>query len=262
MASRKTRWGALVAAVATAGALLLPWSTEPPSAAAGSQRYDVSSWTDPAGEHHVVRWDPCRPITYAVNPRLAGGSPAARSAALRDARGAMARAAAKSGMTFRFVGTTREVPKDQGGQGWAQRQRAADIVIAWVTPKTSNLLATAGSRYAAGTGGWTSKAWATASGRWRLAIGRGFAVINARQRAAFRPGFGRGTTRGGLLLHEIGHALGLNHVGSTRQLMYPTMLSRPSAHYEFGDRAGLSRVGRPAGCIGVTDAVWRSLPTR
>ena len=245
---------------AALAAVVVPLSTAPKPADAGGQRFDLTRWTDPRGHGHVVRWDPCTTVTYAVNVDLAGRTPSARGGALADARKAMDRAAARTGMSFRYVGTTHEVPRDGGGTGWAERQSAAEIVIAWVTPETSNLLSQVGSSYASGTGGWMWKAWTTPSGAWRLAIGRGFVVINAKQNGDYAKGFGSGTTRGALLLHEIGHALGLNHVGNTNELMYPTMLNRRSSRYKNGDEDGLTRLGRHAGCIGVTDSIWRPLP--
>jgi len=228
-----------------------------PPVSAGGNQYSVSY-----SHGQVVRWNPCSTITYAVNDRLAGTTPRARAAALRDARGAMARAAAATGMTFSFVGTTSEVPKNTASQTWSKRQRAADIVIAWVTPRTSNLLDRVGRGYAAGTGGWVWKSWRTSAGAYRVAIGRGFAVLNSEQRHDFRPGFGSGVTRGALLLHEIGHALGLNHVSNTHEIMYPVMLKRQSSGYKAGDRLGLARLGRAQGCMKVSRSVWMPLPSR
>jgi len=50
------------------------------------------------------------------------------------------------------------------------------------------------------------------------------------------------------LLHEMGHAMGLDHVGSSSQLMYPS-LSRTLTDLQAGDRSGLYRLGKSAGCI-------------
>lgn len=245
---------ALVALTATAGAV-----SPPRSAHAAGQRFDLTSWTDPDGRRHVVRWDPCLTVTYAVNAARAGSTRSKRRSAVADVRAAFTRAAAQTGMSFRFVGRTREVPRDTSASGWAERQSAAEVVVAWVTPRTSNLLNGSGSRVPAGTGGWSYKAWTSGSG-WRLAVGRGFVVLNARDKGSFAPGFGSGVTRGALLLHEVGHALGLNHVGSTRQIMYPTMLDRRSSSYKYGDGLGLDKLGRPAGCLNVPPSVWTPLP--
>lgn len=52
-----------------------------------------------------------------------------------------------------------------------------------------------------------------------------------------------------IVMHEFGHVLGLAHVRSKRELMYPTAGHRKSATYAAGDLAGLRRVGRSAGCL-------------
>ena len=58
------------------------------------------------------------------------------------------------------------------------------------------------------------------------------------------------------MLHELGHALGLSHVGETRELMYPTMLDRRHSNYKSGDERGLNKVGRKLGCIPGTTSMW------
>jgi hypothetical protein len=50
------------------------------------------------------------------------------------------------------------------------------------------------------------------------------------------------------LLHELAHAAGLAHVSNSHQLMYP-VLQRSLTSLQSGDKAGLYRLGRSAGCI-------------
>ena len=67
--------------------------------------------------------------------------------------------------------------------------------------------------------------------------------------AHLKPGFGAGLSRGNLLLHELGHVVGLGHVSNAHLLMNPTMTSYTPNGYAAGDATGLAMVGRNAGCI-------------
>jgi hypothetical protein len=49
-----------------------------------------------------------------------------------------------------------------------------------------------------------------------------------------------------LILHELGHAVGLDHVDDRSQVMYPYEQSFRS--YQYGDEAGLKLLGAAAGC--------------
>lgn len=250
--------GAMALAVAAVVALALPLTSASDADAAGS-RYDVSSWKDPDGVLHRIRWNPCQTVTYAVNPRLAGATAKARSSAVSDVREAFGQVSRQTGITFAFAGRTEEIPRNRDGEKWSSRQRAAEIVVAWIdqdrTAKASNLMTRSGGRYPSGVGGWMMRTW-TGSNGWSGAIGRGYVVINADHNRLYRRGFGSGMTRGALLLHEIGHAVGLGHAGATSELMYPTMLDRKRSAYRSGDREGLAKVGSGLGCIAGAGTAW------
>ena len=64
-----------------------------------------------------------------------------------------------------------------------------------------------------------------------------------------RHGFGRGQSEGTLLLHELGHAVGLQHVYDSSQVMNPTITTASPPDYAAGDRTGLRLVGANAGCM-------------
>jgi hypothetical protein len=249
---------AVVAVAATVG-LSVPLTPSNTVDAAGKS-YEVSNWTDPKGKEHRIRWNPCQSaVTFAVNPRLAGKTEEARASAVADVRAAFHRVSNRTGIPFEFAGRTSEIPNNGKSESWSTRQKAAEIVVAWVDQsraKTrSNLLTNSGSGYASGVGGWMMRAWTDSDGDWHAAIGRGFVVINSGHNSTYRAGFGSGVTRGALLLHEIGHATGLGHVGTTREIMYPTMLDRERSKYKDGDRQGLARVGSSLGCVpGASDA--------
>ena len=51
------------------------------------------------------------------------------------------------------------------------------------------------------------------------------------------------------LLHELGHAVGLNHAKQPQEVMYPVISDSTANHYNAGDLTGLRLVGRSAGCI-------------
>lgn len=229
-------------------------------AGADNPQFHVNTWTDPDGGHHLVRWNPCQTITFAVNPRLAGASAEARQRAVHDVRTSFRRAGRESGLTFKFEGRTQQIPRNTAAKSWSERQRAAEIVVSWVNQSRpeyrTDLLSRSGNGYVSGVGGWILRGWEDSNKRWHSAVGRGYVVINAAQNHLYQPGFGSGVTRGSLLQHEIGHALGLSHVGSTSELMFPTILRREHSTYKSGDVEGLERVGRTKGCISGANDIW------
>ena len=184
----------------------------------------------------VPRWDPCQPIRYRVNLRRA------TRGALKDVKGAIARIEYATGLNFVYAGRTSVVPKWRRGERWPSR---TNLVIAWAKPSQTPALPSTGGVTGVGGPEWqlgyvngdrTPTGWIT----------RGRVVLHAGYK--FKPGFGRGVTRGELLMHEIGHAAGLGHTYSRQQLMYPSML-RTAAKYGAGDLAGLDRLGANRGCV-------------
>jgi hypothetical protein len=76
----------------------------------------------------------------------------------------------------------------------------------------------------------------------------GGVAVDATQRLPAK-GFAAGQSTGALLLHEIAHTVGLDHVGATSQLMYPRLQNTFKARFEAGDLAGLQAVGASRGCL-------------
>jgi hypothetical protein len=59
--------------------------------------------------------------------------------------------------------------------------------------------------------------------------------------------FGAKPTWGGVILHEVGHAFGLQHVAATDEIMYPAAGNGPTpmAASRVGERAGPVAVPAP-----------------
>lgn len=222
-------------------------------AQSGSSDYRLT-YTTVGGDRLQVRWNPCQTITYRVNATFLSRNASARSAGIRDVQTAMSRLTSRTGIPFRYEGTTSQVPRNTSTASWWERQTGAEVVVAWVrqgsATSRSNLLVDG----AAATGGIVWKSWSSTGRMRHVAVGRGFVVLDATR--DLPPGFGSGVTRGALLLHELGHVASLRHVGARSEIMYATLLARSSAAYRSGDRAGLLRAGRAAGCITVPGYVW------
>ncbi|HEX4018926.1 MAG TPA: matrixin family metalloprotease [Frankiaceae bacterium] len=180
----------------------------------------------------VQRWNPCVPVHYRVNLALEpGGLPAVQAAV-----GALSKA---TGITFVYDGSTSDIPESGA---WNQ---PAPLIIAFAHPGGQ----TYGSSYLAGgnqlgDGGFQSQ-YSTINGRiTTYKIIKGYAVIDAN-------GYNRADAhvRAAVLLHELGHAVGLNHARLTSEVMYPSVSDAGPNYYSAGDLAGLAKVGRPAGCL-------------
>jgi len=181
-----------------------------------------------------VAYDPCRPIHYVMRP---DNAPAGGEAIVHQA---VDRVASVTGLQFVYDGSTDEQPSrdrepyqpDRYGDRWAP------VVIAWQTDEenTSFLTDVAGE-----------------AGSQRVSVGDGPEVFvtgsvaldeNAFAQMLARPG-GAAVARA-VILHELGHLVGLDHAPDPAQLMYPTT----SAVLDFapGDLTGLVALGQGA-CV-------------
>lgn len=179
-----------------------------------------------------VGYDPCRPVRYVVRP---DGAPQGGQELVDEA---VAQIEAATGLDFVYAGVTDEVPavgRDliqarYGATQWAP------VLIAWST--SAEMPGLAGD--VAGIGGSAAVPGADGSGMWlaagRLALdsqdlGR---MLDAGYRAAARA----------VVLHELAHVVGLDHVDDPGELMYPTTSAR--VDLGPGDLAGLALVGQVA----------------
>jgi hypothetical protein len=119
------------------------------------------------------------------------------------------------------------------------------VLFVWEAAGQSDFLPAAGE---VGMGGYT--AVSNPAGQWVNVTGQ----VALSSSAAGAPGFAAAGGWAHLLLHEIGHLVGLGHVEDPGQVMYPVAGPGAPTAYGPGDRAGLSRLGTAAGCLGEPSA--------
>jgi hypothetical protein len=179
-----------------------------------------------------VGYDPCRPVRYVV--RTAGAPPGGEALVTE----AVADLSADTGLSFEYVGTTDEAPAldrpliqpDRYGTDWAP------VLIAWATAR--EVPALAGD--VAGIGGSAAVPGADGKGEW-LAAGR--LVLDSDDLGAMIADGDPAAARS-VVLHELGHVVGLDHVDDRNELMYPMTSTR--LDFGPGDREGLALLGQVA----------------
>ncbi len=175
----------------------------------------------PAG----YRWNPCQVIDYRLNPsRMPKNGPGVVAWVTNAI-------SEETGLRFRYAGTTRYVPFSRKPGPFPHD---TDIVLAWTTPaKVSHLR---GDVAGVGGAGYTIGQHSLMEGGVALDATRSYGVQVSRQ----------------LVLHELGHVIGLGHVDDPKLVMNPT-LSRPLAWWGRGDVAGLEKLGARGGCLPTPD---------
>jgi hypothetical protein len=176
-----------------------------------------------------VAWDPCRPIRYVVNP---DGGP---SGAIAFVAEAVSRVEEASGLTFKYVGETNERPN------WDSPVRPSvgsemPVLISWAD--SDEVPELAGD--VAGLGG--SVPVSGPSGRARYVAGGATLDSDTYDHLAHERG-GEAAGRA-ILLHELGHVLGLAHVEDPGELMNSDNLGLRD--FGPGDLTGLEKLGHVA----------------
>ena len=190
-----------------------------------------------------TRFDPCSPIHVVTN--LTEAPPGAAGMVAT----ALSQLAAATGLQFIVDGSTDEIPQAgrptveaRYGTGWAP------VLIAWSHHGASDLLP-GGSALGEGLGTWLGQGTVNSPLPPTVAYVTGEIAIDSQTTAHLTPGFGPGQTIGELLLHELGHLVGLGHTTDPTQIMYSLLLAVPVAAYGAGDLAGLRRLGAASGCL-------------
>lgn len=194
-----------------------------------------------------ARFNPCEPVPFVLNDTLAppGG--------VDDLRTAFDELASATGITFVEEGTTDEPLGIQREPYQPERygRRWAPILVGWSALGIPQRPDGSGDDIiVVGRGRPLRVGDVLVSGVLEL---NADAVIDRSTGAPLPGGFGAGVTRGRVMLHELGHVVGLGHAGSPAQLMYPELAEHtaPTAAFGVGDLAGLRLLGAEAGCVEV-----------
>ena len=176
-----------------------------------------------------VTYDPCLPIRYTINSDLA---PTDSTGIIGEAVGEISRL---TGLSFEYVGVSHDPVR------WQQKVAPSVLVgvyppveIAWAkdsefTALKGDVLGFGGSTYLSGTG--VESRYVTGS----------VALRAAQLGQILRTTGGRSFVKA-VVLHELGHVVGLAHVHDTKELMNPEIVRQ--SDFGPGDRQGLALLGQ------------------
>jgi hypothetical protein len=189
-----------------------------------------------------ARFNPCAPVGYVVNPV---GAP---ERGIDDVQEAFRRAEIATGIRFVYEGTTAEVPARGRAayQPEAYGDRWAPVLVGWIPIDPAD-----GEGVKGAVVGWASHSPLVSPRRQDVVV-TGTIALDRNARSV-RPGFGAGRRWGNVVLHEIGHLLGLDHAPDAGEVM-ATTVDRGAGVWGPGDLAGLLHLGREAGCLRVPAA--------
>jgi hypothetical protein len=194
----------------------------------------ASAWK-PTNKRYTTRINPCQTVQYRINATYGLPDPATAAQATHSAVAAISQA---TGVQFEYVGTSTYIP---GGkkQRWPKK---TDLVVAWADPADTSWGIDEGL---AAAGGGVKGRWARdARGRRVIENYRSGVVADA-----LEPNV-NSVTVVQVLMHELGHVMGLGHVSDPLQHMSSSGgYDVPPLQWGAGDLTGLRKVGLMAGCL-------------
>ena len=194
------------------------------------------------------RFNPCQRINYRINAQDVG--PLGKTLVKQ----ALAQATWATGIEFKYVGKSKAIPYNMKPR--KHYPRGTDLIIGWAThAEVPDFV----RRTAAGFGGprWLYPARNSKGQRVLMTTEAGVTLSTDYWHNGFAHSFFDNTraTMGELILHEVGHALGLDHVpNAVQEIMNGRGYYRyPDGYYKglynLGDLNGLSKVGLKQGCL-------------
>ena len=191
------------------------------------------------GDGRPYRWNPCRPIEYVVNPERAPGG------AIDDVHEAVARVSAATGIEFVDDGTVATDAQQQIGSAFMDSTTDTGyrpLLFTWESDFYMRTLDDRDNLLGFGI------PWRGQGDRAHIYVS-GAVVLNAQ--AGMPTGFDGRYSEGTVLLHELGHVLGLAHVrrGADEIMATQRDVDYSVSDYGPGDLEGLAAVGREAGCL-------------
>jgi hypothetical protein len=206
--------------------------------------HGAHAFLDRATDGTPYRWNPCQPIHYVVNP---DHEPAGAEADLHEA---IARLSAATGIRFVDEGTSVYTADQQIGSVFQEdipgRPRYLPLLITFVTNQDFHFIVDTKQAIAFGMP-------YRGDGALAHEFVSGVVVIDVGP--PIPAGFGSRFSMGPLLMHELGHVMGLAHVGAGNEIMWSPTVQPHDQPDPFqtdwgpGDLEGLGLLGRNAGCL-------------